>query len=337
MHNHEIRIITPGHHDVGPVGQYQYAHPVMYMPPPNVAYLPLPYHPQPSGYWVMNSGVATESQDSHCVAPSTNQQESSSTRHVSTPFASCSAPEASGKAESSFTPMARSVSHGYVPVIAHPSHLPPYSMGPPPTWPNTAADMPTNNSHLSATGPAHHGSSKPAVSPLTSIGEEGESSQTANLKQKVRFPAVGKRLRPGPRPRQKRQDDTLLHLGMEDHSTESMERQCPIDSADRVESSLMAAGTTRRSTSPLLEVTVAPPVVTRHHPYERTSSLSKEFLESCYTCFMMVEDGAGTAPCKRYRCNIDECGRIFPRKSAIHSHVQTHLEDKPYVCTEPDW
>lgn len=337
MHNHEIRIITPGHNDVGQVSQYQYAHPVMYMPPPNVAYLPLPYHPQPSGYWVMNSGAPAESRDVHRAAPSTNPQDSSSARHVSTPFASCSAPEAEVKAESSFTLMTRSVSHGYVPVIAHPPCLHPYSMGPPPTWASTEADLHTNNTHLAATDPAHQGTSKPGVHPLSSIGEETESSQTSNLKQRVRYPAVGKRLRPGPRPKQKRQDDTLLYGAMEDHSTESLERQCPIDSADRVESSLTADGTTRRSTSPLLEVTVAPPVVTRHHPYERVSSLSKEFLESCYTCFMMVEDGAGTAPCKRYRCNIDDCGRIFPRKSAIHSHVQTHLEDKPYVCTEPDW
>ncbi|KPV75766.1 uncharacterized protein RHOBADRAFT_14078, partial [Rhodotorula graminis WP1] len=35
-------------------------------------------------------------------------------------------------------------------------------------------------------------------------------------------------------------------------------------------------------------------------------------------------------------CLIEGCGRAFPRKSAIESHIQTHLEDKPFVCPHDD-
>ncbi|KAK4701558.1 hypothetical protein P7C70_g4675, partial [Phenoliferia sp. Uapishka_3] len=39
---------------------------------------------------------------------------------------------------------------------------------------------------------------------------------------------------------------------------------------------------------------------------------------------------------KRYMCLIEGCERLFPRKSAIESHIQTHLEDKPFVCPQAD-
>ncbi|ORX35310.1 hypothetical protein BD324DRAFT_582435 [Kockovaella imperatae] len=39
---------------------------------------------------------------------------------------------------------------------------------------------------------------------------------------------------------------------------------------------------------------------------------------------------------KRFKCLIEGCERHFPRKSAIHSHIQTHLEDKPYLCPTED-
>jgi hypothetical protein len=67
------------------------------------------------------------------------------------------------------------------------------------------------------------------------------------------------------------------------------------------------------------------------------SNVTRSYLESCYIMFMQADKESGGAPVKRYRCNIDDCERVFPRKSAIHSHIQTHLEDKPFVCTAPDW
>jgi len=70
---------------------------------------------------------------------------------------------------------------------------------------------------------------------------------------------------------------------------------------------------------------------------EAQSTFTRTYLEKCYVMFMQVDKETGGPPVKRYRCNIDDCERVFPRKSAIHSHIQTHLEDKPFVCTEPDW
>ena len=64
------------------------------------------------------------------------------------------------------------------------------------------------------------------------------------------------------------------------------------------------------------------------------SGLPKTFLEKLYTTQMCLEGGA---PQKRFKCMIEGCERSFPRKSAIHSHIQTHLEDKPFQCDEPDW
>jgi hypothetical protein len=39
----------------------------------------------------------------------------------------------------------------------------------------------------------------------------------------------------------------------------------------------------------------------------------------------------------RYKCLVTGCERAFPRRSAIVNHIQTHLEDKPFVCAHGDW
>lgn len=59
-------------------------------------------------------------------------------------------------------------------------------------------------------------------------------------------------------------------------------------------------------------------------------SLPKDVIRCLYTHVnQMGEDGKMI---KNYVCQIEGCGRIFPRKTAIESHIQTHLEDKPFVC-----
>ena len=65
--------------------------------------------------------------------------------------------------------------------------------------------------------------------------------------------------------------------------------------------------------------------------------LPKEFLEKLYTTFMTMDGSVTNQPVKRFKCLIEGCERHFPRKSAIHSHIQTHLEDKPFVCPTGDW
>lgn len=40
---------------------------------------------------------------------------------------------------------------------------------------------------------------------------------------------------------------------------------------------------------------------------------------------------------KRFKCLIADCERVFPRKSAISSHIQTHLDDRPFKCPAENW
>ncbi|KAG0142849.1 hypothetical protein CROQUDRAFT_96995 [Cronartium quercuum f. sp. fusiforme G11] len=60
------------------------------------------------------------------------------------------------------------------------------------------------------------------------------------------------------------------------------------------------------------------------------SGLNKQVIRCLYEDHQELgEDGKLV---KRYVCRIENCGRVFPRKTAIESHIQTHLEDKPFVC-----
>lgn len=63
------------------------------------------------------------------------------------------------------------------------------------------------------------------------------------------------------------------------------------------------------------------------------SSLPKTVIQSLYQNVPSAPGERG----RRYQCLIEGCGRVFPRKSAIETHIQTHLEDKPFVCPDPDW
>ncbi|GHJ85654.1 hypothetical protein NliqN6_2056 [Naganishia liquefaciens] len=329
-----IRVITPVYGEISHYGHYSsYPPPTMFAPSPNMPYMPYQLHPP--AYLAVNAATITDPRNVQHVAPTGVLQDNISARHVSTPFASCSSGDDMGKG-SNATPMARSISHGYTPVIQHHSQeylystnlaattdVNPYSFS---LQDSAAVTALTNRTHPQC----------PSV-PLTSIGEEVESSQPGSFKvQRMRYPAIGKRLRPGPRPKQKKNNaSSSAQTSPEIQAALSNEtlQEVAAPPEPKVEEKVPDQ-TIRSPTSPLKEVSAAAPK--RHHPYVGTSTLTKEFLESCYTCFMMIEDGAGPLPCKRYRCNIDNCGRIFPRKSAIQSHVQTHLEDKPYVCTEPD-
>lgn len=338
MHSQGIRIITPIYGEFNHLGHYPYPHPTMFAPSPSMPYMS--FQSQPPMYWGVNPGNTGDTGDAQPAVPTIVTNSSDNGRHVSTPFASTSSGDGTVHVGSGAAPMARSMSHGYVPVFHHNPPGFPYNTG---AYPLAAtavtSSFPLPGKEAAATPLlAHQDVNSAIVAPLCSIGEETEGSQSGTSKTgRARYPAIGKRLRPGPRPKQKKTDGSPTGLStQDDHVTSSSDssKQLAVTSKPKVEQ-VLPDRATRRSTSPLKEVSAA--VARRHHPYEGASTLSKEFLESCYSCFMMVEAGAGPAPCKRYRCNIDNCGRIFPRKSAIHSHVQTHLEDKPYVCTEPDW
>jgi hypothetical protein len=71
------------------------------------------------------------------------------------------------------------------------------------------------------------------------------------------------------------------------------------------------------------------------------SLLPKEFIDRMYAIVEVTvfdeESGEDRPAGKRFQCLIQGCERHFPRKSAICSHIQTHLDDKPYQCTEEEW
>jgi hypothetical protein len=93
-----------------------------------------------------------------------------------------------------------------------------------------------------------------------------------------------------------------------------------------------AAGT---SNNPTLRM--APPARAQTPEGQALAGLPKDFIDGLYTTFLTMEGSTSGQPVKRFKCLIDGCERHFPRKSAISSHIQTHLDDKPFVCTEPDW
>jgi hypothetical protein len=66
---------------------------------------------------------------------------------------------------------------------------------------------------------------------------------------------------------------------------------------------------------------------------EPRGGVPKAVIQSLYRLL----PGGSKAKGKQYVCLIEGCSRLFPRKSAIESHIQTHLEDKPYVCSDVDW
>jgi hypothetical protein len=66
------------------------------------------------------------------------------------------------------------------------------------------------------------------------------------------------------------------------------------------------------------------------------SGLPRDFLEKLYSTFTVQDTSTNNQAVKRFKCLIEGCERQFPRKSAIHSHIQTHLEDKPFVCSHAD-
>lgn len=72
-------------------------------------------------------------------------------------------------------------------------------------------------------------------------------------------------------------------------------------------------------------------------PGQPRSSVPREVIQSLYSHIPTHTTATGVKVSKRYVCLIEGCERSFPRKSAIESHIQTHLEDKPFICPHDDW
>lgn len=149
-----------------------------------------------------------------------------------------------------------------------------------------------------------------------------------------------RRLKPGPRPKvtktpeQEHQsvfNSTLspavpqIHRGASPFSS-------PLLSEDDGEFPALDANGQIATTSTITYVP-GPPAL----PGQPRSSVPREVIQSLYSHIPSHLTSSGVKVPKRYVCLIEGCERSFPRKSAIESHIQTHLEDKPFICPHEDW
>jgi hypothetical protein len=73
------------------------------------------------------------------------------------------------------------------------------------------------------------------------------------------------------------------------------------------------------------------------NPSGEPSGIPKHVLKFLYDEITCPSESADDSTAKRYVCKLDDCRRSFARKTAIESHIQTHLEDKPFVCSTLNW
>ncbi|OAV95446.1 hypothetical protein PTTG_09727 [Puccinia triticina 1-1 BBBD Race 1] len=73
------------------------------------------------------------------------------------------------------------------------------------------------------------------------------------------------------------------------------------------------------------------------NPSREASGIPKDILKCLYDTICYPAESADGSIAKRYVCKLHGCGRSFPRKTAIESHIQTHLEDKPFICSVTNW
>ncbi|WVR03685.1 hypothetical protein IAU60_000680 [Kwoniella sp. DSM 27419] len=189
------------------------------------------------------------------------------------------------------------------------------------------------------------------------------------------FPPVGKRLKPGPKPKPKTpkkakgssspeelfavdpsmiagpSNPVTMHMPVIDEDDGPTSETSPKPSQALVfgpDLTSMSAMQRSMSTEGLLpqqlpgqpQLVIQPPrtsvAALNIDAAAQAAGLPRAFLEKLYTTFLTLDGSMTGQPVKRFKCLIEGCERHFPRKSAIHSHIQTHLEDKPFVCTAED-
>ncbi|KAK4688531.1 hypothetical protein P7C73_g1581, partial [Tremellales sp. Uapishka_1] len=188
----------------------------------------------------------------------------------------------------------------------------------------------------------------------------GHTSEPDTPRKRQRFPPVGNRLKPGPKPKNKTPrkvdptrvpspvfgsgiDPTLLNPPAQPHDLLAPSSSV-LPSSSRAASIEFGPDLSEIPHHQLPPPTqqpqfkLEPPRNALHDPTADSQAqghgLPKSFLETMYD--VITHDPTSGAAGKKFKCLIDGCGRQFPRKSAITSHIQTHLEDKPHVCQEPD-
>ncbi|GAA5957636.1 hypothetical protein JCM3765_001462 [Sporobolomyces pararoseus] len=171
------------------------------------------------------------------------------------------------------------------------------------------------------------------LSPTTN--HDGTETRAKRLRSVASAPCLApRRMRPGPKPK------GLKSPQQEQESVFSATLSPPIPQIRRATSPyaspLLSGGYTddegENGRTTMITYTPGPPAL----PGQPRSSVPKEVIESLYSGIPGHIDKNGEKIGKRYVCLIEGCERTFPRKSAIESHIQTHLEDKPFVCPHED-
>ncbi|BGP30028.1 Metallothionein expression activator [Rhodotorula toruloides] len=176
------------------------------------------------------------------------------------------------------------------------------------------------------------------------LSPEAEESQRTSkrLRTVASAPCLTgrRRLRPGPKPKSVKSPQTehqsvfnanlsppvpQIHRAVSPYAS-------PLLSDDDGEGFLVSDGNGNIATPASITYAVGPPA----QPGQPRSSVPREVIQSLYAAVPAHTAADGTKVSKRYGCLIEGCGRSFPRKSAIESHIQTHLEDKPFVCPHDD-
>ncbi len=228
---------------------------------------------------------------------------------------------------------------------------------------------PSSQAESSIMAREQNDSSQPPLPPLPPYHRvPGTLSSPDTPKKRQAFPPVGKRLRPGPKPKPKTPKkggkifsspepgqgtlDPSLLAGSS--SMSNIDEEPPFDGENDLDAedaasplspkpalvigpdlSSVSIPSQRRPVQP--QLMIQPPRMTITIDGQPASGLPRTFLEKLYTTFLTLDGSMTGQPVKRFKCLIEGCERHFPRKSAIHSHIQTHLEDKPFVCYAEDW
>ncbi|GAA6016643.1 hypothetical protein JCM11491_006029 [Sporobolomyces phaffii] len=173
------------------------------------------------------------------------------------------------------------------------------------------------------------------LSPHPNHQQDGTDTRAKRLRSVASAPCLApRRMRPGPKPK------GIKSPQQQQESVFSATLSPPIPQIRRATSPyaspLLSGGYTddegENGGSTMVTYTPGPPAL----PGQPRSSVPKEVIESLYSGIPGHVDKNGEKIGKRYVCLIEGCGRTFPRKSAIESHIQTHLEDKPFVCPHDD-
>lgn len=177
-----------------------------------------------------------------------------------------------------------------------------------------------------------------ARSPMSTDEEEQRPKRLRSVASAPCLPS--RRLKPGPRPKTvktpEQQNQSMFNATLSPPIPQIHRGASPFSSPllpnDDGEFQPLDANGEVATTSTITYVP-GPPAL----PGQPRSSVPREVIQSLYSHIPSHTTSSGAKVSKRYICLIEGCERSFPRKSAIESHIQTHLEDKPFICPHEDW